>query len=372
MAYYVVTHKMTREEFQERARDILSFHPEYEPVEAITNIKQPICSSWWGEAWCENLERYSMWRDRLNQGKKYLRDGAVINLKITGGNIDGHVLGSPAVPYEVHVKIKPISLERQREIERLAAGKINSLEELLSGNFPEELKGIFFRSGFLFPRADEMDYDCTCNDWANMCKHITAVLYGVGTRLDSDPLIFFNMRGIDVREFINNVVDGKIETMLSNMNKETPRIYTNVNLPEVFGMEVTAMPVMLPASIADTATEQEASPTETAAETLATEFEPEEAATGKAEEYNAAGEPSKKDIHVKKNRDFMEDEEKHVDVPNKHAVPDAETAAPRTELKPSIDEELFNLKAENALLKEKLATLVVRINKLRAAINHLL
>jgi len=152
------------------------------------------------------------------------------------------------------------------------------------------------------------DYDCTCNDWANMCKHITAVLYGVGTRLDSDPLIFFNMRGIDVREFINNVVDGKIETMLSNMNKETPRIYTNVNLPEVFGMEVTAMPVMLPASIADTATEQEASPTETAAETLATEFEPEEAATGKAEEYNAAGEPSKKDIHVKKNRDFMEDE----------------------------------------------------------------
>ncbi|MBQ3764051.1 MAG: hypothetical protein IJQ24_05160 [Synergistaceae bacterium] len=244
MSYFVIQHKITREELHEQAVDILSRHPEYEPVEAIENIKQPICSNWWGKSWCENFERYSMWGDRLTKGKKYLRDGAVINLKINGGNIDGIVLESLSNPYEVHVEIKPILPERQRELERLAAGKIQNLEELLSGNFPEELRGLFFRSGILFPRPDEIDFNCTCNDWANMCRHVAAVLYGVGVRLDRDPLIFFNMRGIDIRGLINNVVQGKIETMLSNMDNDTPRIYRNVNLSELFGMEVASTPAL--------------------------------------------------------------------------------------------------------------------------------
>ncbi|MDY6400315.1 MAG: SWIM zinc finger family protein [Synergistales bacterium] len=248
--YYYRTRPISKEEFQAKAESFLQAHPDCKPVETAGMTKQEICTSWWGKSWCENLERYAEWANRINLGRGYARKGAVVDLTINGGDIHAFVFGSRPDPYEVNVKIYPISSERQQEIEKFAAGRIQSLEELISGNFPEGLKGVFFQKGVLFPRPDEIDFSCTCSDMSYMCRHVIAALYGIGVRLDSNPLYFFEMRGIDTEKFISNIVNGKIEKMLANVNNYSPRILKDADLIELFNVDVDGqeMKPQLPAN----------------------------------------------------------------------------------------------------------------------------
>ena len=236
--YYYRTRPISKEEFKAKADSFLLTHPDCNPVETSGMTKQEICSSWWGKSWCENLERYAEWANRINLGRGYARKGAVVDLKINGGDIHAFVFGSRSDPYEVKVKIYPIPFKRQQEIEKFAAGRIQNLEELISGNFPEGLKDIFFQKGVLFPRPDEIDFSCTCADMSYMCRHVIAALYGIGVRLDSNPLIFFEMRGIDTEKFISNIVNGKIEKMLANVNNYSPRILKDADLIELFNVDI--------------------------------------------------------------------------------------------------------------------------------------
>ena len=232
--YYYSYQQTSSAEIQAKADRILSKHPEYEPVEIL--LRQGICSSWWGKSWCKNLERYADWENRIERGKKYVRSGAVVNLKIDGGKITAHVVGSRNKPYTVTIEIAPLSKDRQEEVERLASGKIQNLEALALGNFPEELKTSLFQKGLLFPEPDEIEFDCTCPDMAYMCKHVAAVLYGNGVRLDKNPLYFFQMRGIDIDKFIWKVIGGKVERMLENVKIKSPRILKDGDLMDLFGV----------------------------------------------------------------------------------------------------------------------------------------
>ena len=195
-----------------------------------------IARSWWGQAWCRNLERYADYDSRLARGKRYVRTGAVVDLKIQNGKIQAKVQGSRKTPYKVEVRISPVSEDRCQDIISRCNRKVENLEQLLAGNFPEELKELFQEEGGLFPRPKEIGFTCSCPDWAQMCKHVAAVLYGVGARLDQQPALFFELRSIEMERFIDVALANRVEAMLANARKPSSRIITGQDLEALFGV----------------------------------------------------------------------------------------------------------------------------------------
>ncbi len=117
------------------------------------------------------------------------------------------------------------------------SGRIENLEALVNGNFPSDMKSLFTDPNVgLFPNPREIHFSCSCPDWANMCKHVAATLYGIGRRLDENPLLFFAMRGMDVNEFIRQSIEEKLGVMLKNSNAKSPRIIEDQFLEALFGV----------------------------------------------------------------------------------------------------------------------------------------
>lgn len=197
-----------------------------------------IAKTWWGEAWCENLERYADYDSRLDRGKRYVRTGAVIDLDIKKGKVLARVQGRRKAPYKVEIRISPISEERCQSIIDKCGKKIENLETLLNGGFPEDLKSLFLDKKGLFPSSREISFQCSCPDWALMCKHVAAVLYGIGARFDENPLLFFELRGIDVGRFVDVALENKVEKMLQNADKKSDRIMERVDYTSLFGVDL--------------------------------------------------------------------------------------------------------------------------------------
>lgn len=178
-----------------------------------------IAKNWWGKAWCENLERYADFENRLDRGKRYVRAGTVVDLKMEKGRILAKVQGRRKTPYKIEIRISPLSEEKCQGIIGKCNRKLGNIEALLAGNFPEEMQELFKDKDGLFPSPREIGFTCSCPDWALMCKHVAAALYGVGVRLDEEPLLFFTLRGIDVEHFIDVALENKVEQMLQNADK---------------------------------------------------------------------------------------------------------------------------------------------------------
>lgn len=206
------------------------------PLEPIIIQGRKIVTSWWGNAWCENLERYADYENRLDRGKRYVRTGSVVDLKIQKGKVTARVQGRRKAPYKVEVRISPLSEERCQYALEQCGRKIENLEMLISGNFPEELKNLFSGEEGLFPEPKEISFNCSCPDWALMCKHVAAVLYGIGARFDENPMLFFELRGIDVERFIDVAVENRLERMLKNAEKPSPRIIEKGGYEQLFGL----------------------------------------------------------------------------------------------------------------------------------------
>ena len=195
-----------------------------------------ICKSWWGDAWCRNLERYADYASRIDRGKRYVRNGSVIDLQISKGKVSARVQGTRKTPYKVEIRISPLSEEKCQSIIDRYGKKLDSLEMLLSGAFPEDMKDLFVEKGGLFPSPAEISLNCSCPDWAIMCKHVAAALYGVGARFDRDPLLFFELRGIDVGRFIDVTIQNRVEQMLQAADKKTSRVMDeNIDITGLFG-----------------------------------------------------------------------------------------------------------------------------------------
>ena len=195
-----------------------------------------IAKSWWGQAWCDNLERYADYESRLSRGQRYVRTGAVVDLQIQKGKLQARVQGTRKVPYKVEIRISPLSQERCDEIIDRCGSRVDSLESLLSGSFPETLKDVFLGEGGLFPTPREISFGCSCPDWAMMCKHVAAALYGVGARLDEDPMLFFTLRGIETGRFVDVAIANRIEQMLANADRPSNRILSNPGWEDLFGV----------------------------------------------------------------------------------------------------------------------------------------
>jgi len=160
-----------------------------------------IARTFWGRAWCDNLERYRDYDSRLPRGRSYVRNGSVVDLQLGPGKVEARVSGSRL--YEVVVTVAPLAKARWASIRADCAGGVDSLVELLQGRFSQAVMERLCRQDTgLFPAPKEIQFSCSCPDWASMCKHVAAVLYGVGSRLDERPELLFALREVDEKDLI--------------------------------------------------------------------------------------------------------------------------------------------------------------------------
>jgi len=186
---------------QQAARRLAKLKKKRSTVTPVTIAGRKIAESFWGMSWCDNLERYSDYATRLPRGRSYVRNGFVVDLQIAKGQVAAIVSGSDL--YNVKVSIAPVATARWRAICRDCAGSIDSLVELLQGRMAKGVMDRVCRKGDgLFPAPSEIKLSCSCPDWAGMCKHVAAVLYGVGARLDHEPQLLFRLRGVDEADLL--------------------------------------------------------------------------------------------------------------------------------------------------------------------------
>ena len=185
----------------------------------------------------QHLEKYADYASRLDRGKRYVRTGTVVDLQIKTGKIEARVQGRRKTPYKVEIRISPLNQAHCQEIVDQCSDRIENMEELLSGNFPVGMKELFTGEHGLFPSPSEISFNCSCPDWALMCKHVAAALYGVGARLDQDPALFFTLRGIDMNRFIDVALENRVEKMLENAQKPSSRVIEGqVDITQLFGV----------------------------------------------------------------------------------------------------------------------------------------
>jgi len=171
------------------------------PVSPVVVEGRTIVKTFWGKAWCDNLEGYSDYENRLPRGRTYVRNGSVLDLQIAPGEIKALVSGSQI--YKVKVRVTPVAKARWESICKDCAGAIDSLIELLQGRFSKGvMERVCQRKTGLFPSPNEIQLSCSCPDWADMCKHVAAVLYGMGARLDQQPDLLFRLHDVDEKELI--------------------------------------------------------------------------------------------------------------------------------------------------------------------------
>ncbi len=198
-----------------------------------------IASSFWGKAWCDNLEAYSDFENRLPRGRTYVRNGSVVDLQISQGKVTARVAGSSL--YKIDIKIRPLAESLWKSIQTECAGKIDSLIELLQGRLSSSVMQIVTRlEGGLFPKPNEIELDCSCPDWADLCKHVAASLYGVGARLDQRPELLFLLRGVDPADLISKATAADAVRQ-AGAPTDAPAL-TDTELTDVFGIELAGVP----------------------------------------------------------------------------------------------------------------------------------
>lgn len=195
-----------------------------------------IARTFWGKSWCENLERYSDYANRLPRGRTYVRNGSVIDLKIARGEVTALVSGSSV--YKVKIAIKPVSRTLWTALCKDCAGSIDSLVELLRGHFSTSvMERVCLPKKGLFPSPKDIQLACSCPDWADMCKHVAATLYGVGARLDHSPELLFVLRDVDHKELVSRAGNGAVFTKKPSSSK---RIMDGGDVASIFGLEMEA------------------------------------------------------------------------------------------------------------------------------------
>ncbi|HET6629172.1 MAG TPA: hypothetical protein VFG91_05325 [Woeseiaceae bacterium] len=218
---------------REAARKVAGMKKRGHDVSPVEIEGRKIAVTFWGGAWCRNLEAYSDYSNRLPRGRSYVRNGSVIDLQIGPGRVHALVCGSDL--YEVDIDIKRLAKRRWTGIKTECAGRIDSLIELLRGSISRGVMEIVTRKGEgLFPSPREISLSCSCPDWASMCKHVAATLYGVGARLDQQPELLFILRGVEAGE----MVDAAASRPSPAGKPRKHRVLRSDELSSVFGIDI--------------------------------------------------------------------------------------------------------------------------------------
>jgi uncharacterized Zn finger protein len=205
-----------------------------QPVSPVTIEGKKIAATFWGKAWCENLEGYADFASRIGRGRSYVRNGSVVDLQIAPNAVTAIVSGSSL--YQIKIDISAVPKRQWSTICRDCAGGIDSLVELLQGRFSTSvMKRICRQADGLFPRPAEIRFKCSCPDWADMCKHVAAVLYGVGARLDQRPELLFRMRAVDENELVRHI---DTAMPLAKSGPDADKVLVEDDLSALFGLDM--------------------------------------------------------------------------------------------------------------------------------------
>jgi uncharacterized Zn finger protein len=197
-----------------------------------------IAKTFWGKAWCENLEGYSDYANRLPRGRSYVRNGSVIDLQIGPGAVTAVVSGSQV--YEIEVNVSAVPRKHWKSICTDCSGAIDSVIELLRGQFSKSVMSrLCQQKTGLFPSPSEIKLQCSCPDSARLCKHLAAVLYGIGNRLDERPELLFTLRNVKQQDLIVHASQGMTKR---KKNATAGKVLKNDNLSEIFGIDIAQMP----------------------------------------------------------------------------------------------------------------------------------
>jgi len=241
---------------ERRARAAKEVDKRIKKGQVISPVKiegRKIARTFWGNAWCDNLESYSDYENRLPRGRTYVRNGSVVHLKIEKGRIDALVSGSEV--YTVQIEISALPKEDWNRLKRESAGEIGTLVELLQGKLSKGIMELVTaREHGLFPKPKEIKMRCSCPDGARMCKHVAAVMYGIGSRLDASPESLFVLRGVDHLELIEQAIPS---APLGNSNAP---VISSGDLGAIFDIEIGETP--LPTTSAKTKATPATRPTE--------------------------------------------------------------------------------------------------------------
>lgn len=207
-------------------------------IQPIEIEGRTIARSFWGKAWCDHMESFSDYSNRLPRGRRYARNGSVCHLEIQKGRIEAMVSGSEL--YKVKIDIKPLKPALWKPIKKLCAGRIGSMLELLQGRLSDQVMSIVTdQNKGLLPLPKEISLKCSCPDWAVMCKHVAAVMYGIGNRLDTMPELLFTLRGVNPDELITCNVALPMSDLPANGVK-----IADDQISDIFGIEMdSAIPV---------------------------------------------------------------------------------------------------------------------------------
>src|SRR5215212_3358401 len=222
------------EKRRQAERKLATLKKQHRSVTPVTIEGRTIAKSFWGTSWCINLERYSDYENRLARGRTYVRSGLVVDLQIKKGEIAAMVAGSSL--YKVKIVIAPVTAARWKAICRDCAGTIDSLVELLQGRLAKGVMDRVCREGDgLFPSPKEIKLACSCPDWADMCKHVAAALYGVGARLDEKPQLLFVLRDVDENELLASTGQ---DLALTRAARSAAKVLDDTDVAALFGLEM--------------------------------------------------------------------------------------------------------------------------------------
>ena len=211
----------------------------------ITPFRGALAKTFWGKAWCDNLANYSDYANRLPRGSSYVRNGSVIDLQVTPGEVRAQVMGSSL--YKVSVSVTAVPEKQWKTICTDCSGSIDSLVELLQGKLSKAVMERICKPGTgLFPSPKEITFDCNCPDYASMCKHVAAVLYGIGNRLDQQPEVLFSLRRVDAKDLVQQA---EVGLMPSAKRMAQGKVLDDALLGDVFGIEMAEVsPPVKPAA----------------------------------------------------------------------------------------------------------------------------
>lgn len=201
-------------------------------VQPVEIEGRKIARTFWGASWCDHLESFSDYENRLPRGRTYVRNGSVCHLEMAAGEIKAIVSGSEL--YDVKIAIRKLPQDKWRTLKEQCSGQIGSLLELLQGKLSNSVMSVVTnRQEGLFPLPSEISMECSCPDWAVLCKHVAATLYGIGARLDDKPQLLFILRGVDHEELIE--ADA---AFAATDRKGRSRRIADSDLQDVFGIEI--------------------------------------------------------------------------------------------------------------------------------------
>ncbi|TDG01491.1 hypothetical protein E1N52_43015 [Paraburkholderia guartelaensis] len=204
----------------------------------IAPYRGAIAKTFWGKAWCDNLEHYSDYASRLPRGRTYVRNGSVIDLQISTGRIRAQVMGSSL--YEIEIDVTACLEKQWRALSAECASSVDSMVELLQGKLSAAVMGRICKPGSgLFPAPKDIRLGCNCLDGAAMCKHVAAVLYGVGARLDQQPELLFALRGVDLGDLVSST---GANLSGAGAGPVSGKVLDNVDLGDVFGIDIDTEP----------------------------------------------------------------------------------------------------------------------------------